>query len=269
MNMDTRKEKEKVFHDQLRLNSLDQRWSRDLEQKIKAYSMWSNMKYYSVERKSRAIVLDWFRKECKGKKILDYCCGNGEDGLYIAANGACEVIGIDISDVSVNNCNERTQHLGICNLSFKVSDAEAMDFDKESFDVVTEYGALHHLDLEKAYAEIARVLKTRGKAICVEALGHNKLIQLYRNRTPDLRTEWETQHILKKKDIVFAKKYFDVVDILGFFHLSTLGAVPFRNIHGFNVILGILERVDSLLLRLPVVQWQAWQVVFVLSHPKK
>jgi hypothetical protein len=128
---------------------------------------------------------------------------------------------------------------------------------------------LHHLDLDKAYADLARVLKPAGKMICTEALGHNVLIQRYRRRTPHLRTEWEVEHILHKKDIELAKKYFNTVKILGFFHLASIAAVPFRNSIAFSGILRSLETVDSLLLKIPGIRWQAWQVVFVLSNPKK
>jgi hypothetical protein len=54
-----------------------------------------------------------------------------------------------------------------------------------------------------------------------------------------------------------------------FFHLATLAAVPFRNTRLFEPLRNGLEAVDSLLLRVPGLKWQAWMVVFVLSEPKK
>jgi hypothetical protein len=44
--------------------------------------------------------------------------------------------------------------------------------------------------------------------------------------------------------------------------------VPFRNTPLFNSILSILEKIDGMLLRLPILKWQAWQVIFVFSQPK-
>ena len=148
-------------------------------------------------------------------------------------------------------------------------DAEALKFDDNYFDIVTEYGALHHLDLEKAYSEIARVLRPNGSCICTETLGHNPVIHFYRKLTPRLRTEWEVEHILRKKDIEIARKYFNDVRVLGFFHLVTLGAVPFRMSPFFSGVLTVLEILDDMLLRIPGIRWQAWQAVFVLSNPKK
>ena len=272
--METRKQREKEFHDKLRLvnediHVADTRWSPELEETIKNNPMWVNMKYYAIERQSRTMILDWFRENCKGKRVLDYCCGNGEDGVFIAQNGAKEVVGIDISDVSIENCRELARKNGIEGItSYQVGDAENTGFDDSSFDVITEYGALHHLDLERAFAEMSRILKPNGKIICNEALGHNLVINTYRRMTPHLRTEWEVEHILRKESLDIAGKYFNKVEV-HFYYLFTLLAVPFRKLPIFDPLLTILEKVDNLILKLPLIKWQAWQIVFVLSEPKK
>lgn len=272
--MELRKRIEKEFHNIVREVREDEhvaktRWEPALEQTIKSNPLWVNMKYYSIERKSRSIVKQWYKDNCKGKKVLDYCCGNGEDGFIIAMDGAKEVVGIDISDVSITNCIDNANRLGLDNISFRVMDAEALEFNDESFDIITEYGSLHHLNLNNAYSEMARVLRPDGKAICVEALGHNPIINLYRKLTPHLRTEWEKEHILRKENIDHAKDFFHEVDIIGFYHLATICAVPFRNSSLFNIILTVFESIDSFLLKLPFIKWHAWHVIFVLSEPKR
>jgi len=260
--MDLRKQKERELHNQLRDEALKSTMEFDY--------FTTNKKYYSVSRKSVFCTEEWMRQRCPEKKVLDYCCGNGQNAHWIAAMGPQEVIGIDISDVSVENAKRRAAELKVDKKTrFEVMDAENMTFAPSSFDLIFESGVLHHLDLDKAYSEFSRVLKADGECICTEALGHNRIIQRYREKTPHLRTKWETEHILKKSDIELARKHFNRVDILGFFHLASLGAVPFRNMPGFNVILGALENIDNMLLRIPVLKWQAWQVVFTLSEPIK
>lgn len=267
--MQDRKEQEKLFHNKLRDSSFAQRWSPELEELIKRDPMWVNMKYYSIERRSRNFVLNWLSRNCQGKNVLDYCCGNGEDAIFIAKNGARKVMGIDISDVSIDNCRVRADNDKIADVaSFQIMDAENLKFEDNVFDIITEYGCLHHIDLERAFCEMARVLKPEGKVICNEALGHNLIIRLYRELTPNLRTAFEAKHILKKKDIELARKYFGKIEYQ-FFHLFTLPLVVFRNTPWFNASLTLMESLDSVVLRLPVVKWQAWQVVFVLSDPKK
>lgn len=264
-----RKDEEQRFHDVLRHNAFGQRWSPALEKDIRTNPLWVNMKYYSIERRSRDFVLQWLYRQCVGKEVLDYCCGNGEDAILLAKHGVNKVTGIDISGVSINNCNSYAACEKVSDItSFRVMDAENLEFDDNNFDVVTEYGCLHHLELEKAFSEISRVLKPAGKAICNEALGHNLAIRLYRRFTPKLRTKFEAGHILRKKELVLAKRYFEKVECY-FFHLFTLCAVPFRNTPFFKFVLPAMEFIDCLALKIPVLKWQAWQVVFILSGPRK
>jgi SAM-dependent methyltransferase len=147
-------------------------------------------------------------------------------------------------------------------------DAEAMTFPDATFDVIVVHGVLHHLDLDRAYAELARVLKPGGHVICTEALRHNPIIQRYRRRTPHLRTAWEVDHILGKPEIERARRYFDDVRVARFFHLATIAAVPLRGTAVFPGVLRLLEAADAVLLRIPGLKWQAWMAVFVLSRPK-
>ena len=262
-NVEIRKNKEKYYHNFLR--------DEELKTDIKDFEYYtSNQKWYSIVRKSVGFTDSWLARECPNKKILDYCCGDGDIALKITRMGAAEVIGIDISDVSIENSRKKAAQEGLQNqCKFLVMDAENTKFSDESFDIVFEHGVLHHLDLKKAYAEIARILKPEGKAICVEAIGHNPIMQHYRRTTLHLRTIWEMEHILCKKDIEMARFYFNEVKILGFFHLASLGAVPFRKSRPFNFILSGLEIIDCILLRLPIIKWQAWQATFLLSKPKK
>jgi SAM-dependent methyltransferase len=147
-------------------------------------------------------------------------------------------------------------------------DAEATEFGKSYFDLIVANGVLHHLELNRAYQELSRIVKPEGEVICTEALRHNVFINLYRKMTPHLRSPWEVEHILGRKEIEMASHYFEKVEILKFYHLFTIAAVPFRNLPMFEPVRRILQAVDSVALRIPVIQWQAWMVVFALSHPK-
>ncbi len=272
--MDTRKKQEKEFHDNLRRVDGDNhvtatRWSSDIENTIKNNPLWTNMKYYAVERKSRQMVLSWFKENCSNKRVLDYCCGNGEDSRVISQYGAKEVVGIDISEISIENCIQLAAKEGVSEVTrYEVRDAEDTSFENNSFDIITEYGALHHIDLDNAFSEMARILRPDGKIICNEALGHNPGIHLYRKLTPQLRTEWEVGHIMRKKEFEQARKYFRKVE-LHFFHLFSLLAVPFRRTFLFSPLLFAMEGIDSMLLKMPGIRWWAWQVVVILSQPVK
>jgi len=268
-SVDERKRREAEFHDHLRKGHLEQRWSVEAEKRIADNLEWSNFKWYSIERKSLDYVRDWLKQRCGGKRVLDYCCGNGTESIFLAKQGAREVVGIDISEESIYNCRQQATALGLDAIArFEVMDAEVMNFPDNSFDLMSEYGCLHHLDLGNALPELARVLKPGGSMICAEVLGHNRFIQWYRCATPHLRTAWETEHIIRRSDLRKAAQYFDGVDIKCF-HLATLAAVPFRKTAVFQALLRVLEGIDEVLLRIPLLKWQAWMVVFVLDRPKK
>lgn len=255
--MKDRKDEERDLHDRLRGELVED----------PHYN--TNKKFYSISDSNNNYVKKWLAERCKGKKVLDYCCGNGGSSLWLAKAGAY-VHGIDISPVSIQNAITEAERMGVSDkATFWVMDAEAMDFPDETFDLAFESGVLHHLELNKAYSELARVLKPTGRVICTEALRHNIFFHTYRKMTPHLRSEWEVDHILGKKEIELAKSYFEEVEVARFFHLATLAAVPFRNTSVFKPIQRGLELVDSVLLNLPGLKWQAWMAVFVLSKPKK
>lgn len=260
-SIDLRKKEEQEFHNKLR--------SDELKQDAIAYEHYtSNSKYYSIDRGNKQFVAKWLKERCKGKKVLDYCCGYGTYTFLCAEYGA-DAYGIDVSDVTIEKCKTSAAEKNLQdNTSFFIMDAEKMDFEDNYFDYIMCMGVLHHLDLQKAYMELSRVLKPGGQIICTEALGHNRIIQLYRRMTPHLRTKYEMEHILKMADLEKTKEYFGQVKAQ-FFHLATLAAVPFRNTFAFDALLGVLESIDNVLLKIPVVREQAWMVVFQLSDPKE
>jgi len=252
-----RKEAERDLHDHLRGELRDD----------PHYN--SNAKFYAISQLEDAYRKQWLAARCKGKRVLDYCCGNGHFTLWLAEAGA-DVVGIDISPVSIANATKQADQKQLSDrVKFLVMDAEATSFPNDHFDLAVVNGVLHHLDLEKAYGELSRVLKPEGAVICTEALRHNLFIHCYRKMTPHLRSAWETEHILGKDEIARAKRYFEKVEIIRFFHLATLAAVPFRKTQAFAKMLKALEAVDSVLLQIPLLQRQAWMAVFVLSHPQK
>jgi ubiquinone/menaquinone biosynthesis C-methylase UbiE len=261
-------QQEAEFHDHLRDEAPHQRYSVEAEAELKDDPNWSNFKFYSIERSSRSYVEEWIRARCQGKRMLDYCCGNGDDSIFAAKHGA-QTVGIDISPVSIENGRKKAVEEGVADRAqFEVMNAEELKFEDNSFDLAVVYGVLHHLDFAKAMKELSRVLKPGGEVICTEALAHNPIIHAYRKKTPHLRTPWEVDHILRKETIDSAGQWFGKTQ-KRFYHLATLAAVPLRRTFLFRPLLGVLRAIDWVLLSLPWLRWQAWQCVFVLSQPRK
>jgi len=259
MNKETRKQKEISFHDEVRSGKLK-------EEDFKKYQDFvARKRFYSIVKNSENFLQNFLIKNCHNKKVLDCGCGEGRISNFLAENGA-DVVGIDISPETIKVAKEKTANK---NISFLVMDAEKMEFKDNFFDLIVCAGILHHLDIKKTYPELKRVLKMDGKIICNEPLIHNPIFQLYRRLTPHLRTEWEAEHILSKNDIELAEKYFGKIE-KKFFYLFSLMAVPFSNKPRlFNTILATLTSIDSVVLKLPFIKWWAWQIIFILSQPKK
>jgi SAM-dependent methyltransferase len=223
-------------------------------------------RFYSVVEQSRAFYVDLLKQRCQGKKVLEYGCGTGSHAPQLAKWGA-QVTGIDISNVAIEKAIEQARAEQLHGLDYYQMDAEALTFAKDTFDLTCGTAILHHLDLKRAFSELARTMKPGGRAVFLEPLGHNPLINAYRKLTPGLRTPDE--HPLLMKDFSLANLHFGKVD-LHFFNLFTLSAVPFRHWRWFPRVLNLLNGMDSMLFRVfPGAGQFAWTVVIILSHPRK
>lgn len=53
--------------------------------------------FFADQRENR----EWLSHQCAGKRVLDLCCNTGGFGVYAAARGASEVVGIDIDEAVI------------------------------------------------------------------------------------------------------------------------------------------------------------------------
>jgi ubiquinone/menaquinone biosynthesis C-methylase UbiE len=247
----------------------DQREEKFIEGSEEYAKHFSNMKFYSITQSSFAHRDSLLYKNIVGAVALDYCCGNGEVAIVMAKRGAAKVIGIDISEVAINNAQELAKVQGVGDIcEFRVMDAEHTEFADNTFDIIHEYGALHHLELRAAFAELSRILKPDGSLVCTEAMRHNPLIHWYRNRTPHLRTKWEVEHILGVPEINIGSVFFSALNTR-MFHLAALAAVPFRKAAFFRPLLATLEMIDNFILPIPYLNRLAWVAVVEYRKPRK
>lgn len=221
-------------------------------------------KFYSIFSLIEQKYVKLLSQNAQGKKYLEYGCGEGSSAFIIAKNGGL-VTGIDISDFAIEQARQKAINEELT-IDFRHMNAEALEFEDQSFDFICGSGIIHHLDIDKSYREINRVLIHNGEAIFMEPMGHNALINWYRNRTPQLRTEDE--HPLLRKDLKMLNTYFDKVD-LSFYFLSSLIAILFRNTFIFKPLLKVMHAIDrSIFTLFPFMRWQAWFVLIKVKKPK-
>ncbi|WP_440946720.1 class I SAM-dependent methyltransferase [Methanosarcina sp. T3] len=97
------------------------------------------------------------------KKVLMVGCGTGFSACYLARKTGCEVVGIDIAELSIEKAKERARRQGISDrVEFRVGDAYALPFEAGTFDAVITEFVSQFLDRSRAFKEFARALKPGG-----------------------------------------------------------------------------------------------------------
>lgn len=217
-----------------------------------------NKKFYRTVAVSTQFVDGWMADHVKGKVFLDYACGNGTNAIRAAKVGANLAIGMDISNVSVENCKKEAANEGVGDKTFFFQgDCERTGLPDGCIDVIICSGMLHHLDLSYAFYELRRILRPGGVVLAIEALDYNPVIKLYRNMTPRMRTEWEKKHILSLKDLAFAERFFEVGNVR-YWHLFSIAGAYFPG------LLPALNVIDNLVLQIPGVRLLSWMWTFEL-----
>jgi ubiquinone/menaquinone biosynthesis C-methylase UbiE len=99
---------------------------------------------------------------CRCKRVLDAGCGTGYGAAHLAQS-AEHVTAIDISSEAIRDAGRRYP---IPNLRFEVASASSMPFADASFDAVTAFEVIEHLeDWNSFLTEASRVLAPDGIAL--------------------------------------------------------------------------------------------------------
>lgn len=107
-----------------------------------------------------------------GQSLLDCGMGPGVYALRLARSHLdTQVYGVDFCDKFVKIARKRAAKKRLTNVLFTVGDLEDLDFDDDTFDRLVCVRALSLVDKKVTAAkELARVLKTDGRAVFAEPL---------------------------------------------------------------------------------------------------
>ena len=112
-----------------------------------------------LEHMSRYIFASQFVKD---KVTLDIACGSGYGADFLSKEGARRIIGIDISNETINYCKKKYSH---DNISFLIGNVENIPIKNNEIDVIISMETIEHVD-EKAQlsfiSEISRIMKNDG-----------------------------------------------------------------------------------------------------------
>ncbi|MBI2644491.1 MAG: class I SAM-dependent methyltransferase [Candidatus Wildermuthbacteria bacterium] len=108
------------------------------------------------------VVADFFG-EIKGAKVLDVGCAKGRFAKALAKLDA-KVVGVDSSEKLIESAR-----VNVPIAEFFVGSATHLDFQNNAFDRVLCVETLEHIpDIEKAIAEMMRVVKSGGKVLIID-----------------------------------------------------------------------------------------------------
>lgn len=131
---------------------------------IKSYSGKKTPPHWALSQQPSKLAKNFLRVVKKGR-VLEIGCGNGRDSLFFAQHGL-NVSAIDLSAGAIKLARENSRKLKAGGkVSFKKADAEKLPFPAGIFNNIYSIGVLHSTNLDKSFAEIARVLKPGGVAL--------------------------------------------------------------------------------------------------------
>ena len=200
------------------------------------------------------------QNDCKDKNILDYGCGIGLNTEKYLKYLPKKITGIDISEISLQKARKRVKLYENQKVEFKQDNCENLSLENESFELVYGTGVLHHLKLDLAIKEIARVLKKDGKIIFVEPLGTNPIINLYRWMTPKARSQDE--HPFNENDFAFMRNHFKDLKIK-YYGFLTLIFYPFYGNQSSSKFFNWLSNFDQYLFKSRFLRKFAWSALIV------
>jgi SAM-dependent methyltransferase len=221
-----------------------------------------------------------------GKRVLDLGCGAGEAAVWFAKRGA-DVVASDLS-ADFLDLVQRVAALHGVKVQTHQADADRIDLEPASFDIVYAGNLLHHVNLKQALDRIHALLRPGGVLVTWDPLRHNPIINIYRRMASgDGGVRTDDEFPLHIRDIAkFEARFADVKHEC--FWMATLWIfVRFfliervhpkqdrywkRIIREHARLSGTyrrLERVDRLLMRtMPFLKRYCWNIAICARKPE-
>jgi ubiquinone/menaquinone biosynthesis C-methylase UbiE len=189
------------------------------------------------------------------------------------------VTACDISQDRLNRCADLAKSYGVRVSTLLSSSSEEFDFGENQFDIVYGANVLHHIgSIRQCLAAVKRALRPNGRFFFIDPLTYNPVIKAYRLLASSVRTDDERP--LRFSDLGHFRELFKDVKHREFW-LTTL--IIFIKYYLFNRVdpnadrywkriltedprqigrwFEQLRRLDDFLLRIPPLQFLAWNIV--------
>jgi len=207
--------------------------------------------------------------DVRGRRVLDAGCGAGDLTLELAARGA-RLTALDLSEELLAVAAARLAHYAPdAHVDFRRAPLEDTGLADGAYDVIAGKWILHHTDVARSAAEVARLLAPGGRAVFFENHDRNPLLRLARRHLLDVpgvvRVGTEDERPLGAADLATLRATFREVRLeypsLYFFELLSRQVLRYRG-HA------ALQRADAAVWRrAPALRPYGYHVLVVLAGP--
>lgn len=218
--------------------------------------------------------------DVRDKYLLDLGCGAGENSVYFASRGA-RCVAADYSPGMVEVALKLAEANGVV-VEGQVTNAMAIDFPGNTFDIVYASNLLHHIpDPTLTIREAHRILKPGGQFCFWDPLKHNPVINVYRRMATKVRTEDEMPLDIEIVSLIksqFTQTSYDTfwfATLWIFLQFYLIERVhPNEERYWKKIILEHerlqpeyrrLEKIDTLLKQIPWLKRYAWNLAVVAT----
>jgi len=136
--------------------------------------------------------------DVRGKTVLDFGCGSGENLVALVRRGA-QVVGIDISPELIDLAKQRVQQAQAV-ADLRVASAYKTGLPDHSVDVIFCIALVHHLEIPRVQQEMARILREGGFIVLKEPIRLSKLYDRVRKMLPSRTDVSEYEHPLTEEE---------------------------------------------------------------------
>jgi 2-polyprenyl-3-methyl-5-hydroxy-6-metoxy-1,4-benzoquinol methylase len=177
--------------------------------------MYSLMWHSGISRKVFLMELDWM-DDLSEKRVLDFGCFSGNELSVHLAKNSKYYLGIDLSDVAINQLREKMARENINNPNVKVIDILSPDFKENNFDIIYAEGVIHHFKhINTILSTLSNKLSPGGRVVTFDPMQTAISSRIIRALYHPFRSDKEWEFPFTRSTFNSIQKYFNIVGVQG------------------------------------------------------
>jgi ubiquinone/menaquinone biosynthesis C-methylase UbiE len=159
----------------------------------------------------------------KKGNVLDIACGTGYGSKILRDAGAEKVIGVDISSEAIGSA---FRNYKINGLEFTTGDILDIDFQEKSFDMITCFETIEHVqDQKRALEELHRVLSPEG--LLIISSPNRKMTSPLKSICEPPDNPFHVVEYTMEEFFQLLEEYFEILAVFGQRGIGKLFFLPF------------------------------------------